>query len=787
MLHKGTVCNPATYYCFGAKKIKVEVIANMIGIGSGQRRIGKYELYKRMAINKTEEIWIGRDPQSRSYAIVKVFYTTLHADSDAMLQFRQQVEQVAALHHPNIARIYDLTIIPSRNPDSQFASMICLVTEYVEGQSLAEYMQNTPSRGKMRPGAEAVQIFAPLGQAIDYAHQHGVIHGNLKPSNILLRKDSEAEGQPGEPVLTDFGFLKLLETRGGTASPFYLSPEQLRGQPATERSDTYSLGVILYEFCTGVLPFRGNRPIAIMLQHLNTPPTPPALMNTALPSALTTIILHSLAKEPGRRFASASSMSVGLAHSLNVPIPESLSKSVNIQSIMQELEDSSAPLSQAEAGVSPISTARPSQKKGASGQTLSSRSGAGVAFPHAARSWMRGKGVFNPWLLASILVLLLAGLGTIGTLLLAPQNNKGASANQVLGHAYFVNSGQFNANGPQGINDELQLNLAGIPDPPAGKTYYAWLLADRNVSESLPISLGPLRVNHGTAQLLYRGDARHTNLLQVASRFLITIEDARHPTSNPLIDTGTWRYYAEIPEQPSPTDKLHFSMLDHFRHLLVESPELSIRGLHGGLAFWFVKNTFAVVDAASSAREAWHNSDTSTIRNQVISILDYLDGSSFVNTDVPAGTPLLANAQATQIALLGPSPNNPPPPGYTFNDEPPPGYVYLISEHMGGAIESPQTTPDQKALAIKINNALDTEISALGQERRDAKQLLAMSGKQLLQPDALAILNDLAAQAQNAYTGQINPTTGQSDGGALWTYNNIQRLVAFDIRPYPPS
>src|SRR5581483_1990308 len=136
---------------------------------------------------------------------------------------------------------------------------------------------------------------------------------------------------------------------------------------------------------------------------------------------------------------------------------------------------------------------------------------------------------------------------------------------------------------------------------------------------------------------------------------------------------------------------------------------------------------------------------------------------------------------------LGPSPNNPPPPGYTFNDEPPPGYVYLISEHMGGAIESPQTTPDQKALAIKINNALDTEISVLGQARQDAKQLLAMSGKQLLQPDALAILNDLAAQAQNAYTGQINPTTGQSDGGALWTYNNIQRLVAFDIRPYPPS
>lgn len=226
-------------------------------------------------------------------------------------------------------------------------------------------------------------------------------------------------------------------------------------------------------------------------------------------------------------------------------------------------------------------------------------------------------------------------------------------------------------------------------------------------------------------------------------------------------------------------------MLDHLRHLLVESPELSIRGLHGGLAFWFVKNTFAVVEAANSAREALHSGDISTLRNQVIRVLDYLDGSSFVRTDVPRGTRLLADSRASQVALLGPSPNNPPPPGYTFGDEPPPGYVYLISEHMSGAIESPQTTPDQKSLAVKINNALDAEINILSQARQNAKQLLAMNNAQLLQPTALSILNDLAAQAQNAYTGQINPTTGQSEGGALWTYNNLQRLVAFYILPYP--
>ena len=100
-------------------------------IGTGQRRIGKYELYRRIAASKMGELWIGLDPQSRSYTIIKIFFTALRADSEAMLQFRHHAEQIAALHHPNIARIYDLSIIPSRNPESPIASMLCLVTEYV--------------------------------------------------------------------------------------------------------------------------------------------------------------------------------------------------------------------------------------------------------------------------------------------------------------------------------------------------------------------------------------------------------------------------------------------------------------------------------------------------------------------------------------------------------------------------------------------------------------------------------------------------------------------------------
>lgn len=110
---------------------------------------------------------------------------------------------------------------------------------------------------------------------------------------------------------------------------------------------------------------------------------------------------------------------------------------------------------------------------------------------------------------------------------------------------------------------------------------------------------------------------------------------------------------------------------------------------------------------------------------------------------------------------------------------------YLISELMAGAIQSPQTTPDQRKLAVQITTRLDGEKPLFEQVRQDAKQLLNMSDSQLLGARALTILNDLATQAQNAYTGQLDRSTGQSDGGALWIYGNLQRLATFDFRQYP--
>ena len=731
---------------------------------TGLQQIGKYELHRRLASSHASECWKAYDGQSQHYVTIKAYHSNQPPDSDTVTQFVWSLEKLASLHHPNIAHIRDVYIFPSRHPDDPVASTMCVVTDYVEGQTLAEYIRNTPSLGKMSLSIEVVHLFTSISIAIDYAHQQGVVHGNIKPGNILLNRVTTSPGGTGDPVLTDFGFTKPLRSASNAGVPFYLSPEQVQGHPPDESSDIYSLGVVLYELCTGVLPFRGNRPIAIMMQHINTPPTPPALLNPTIPSALTSVILRSLSKDPQARFTSASSMAIALAQGLNMQVPEGLSQSAShlrLKSQAAQPQLSWPGIVAAPAG-------------GVSSTPLAP----------ASLSRKRQRKPFNRLYAAMIGVLVLASMVTIGALFLTSQTTPLAPG-QVIGRAFFLNSGQLNANGPQGINDELQIDLAHVSDP-AGKSYYAWLLGDRSQSEAAPVLLGRLTVSQGNMHFLYRGDAQHTNLLASVSRFLITEDNANSPTGNPLIDSSTWRYYAEIPQLPSPTDQLHFSMLDHLRHLLVESPELKLRGLHGGLAFWLARNTSTVEQLAANARDAWQNKDTASIRDQVIHILDYIDGSALARTDTPSGTPLLANAHEVQVALLGPAPGNADPAGYVYSNETPPGYVYLIGEHMNGAIQSLQTTPEQRQLAVRINSGLDDLRRLLGQVYQDAKQLAGMTGAQLLQTSSLSILNDMATQAQYAYAGQLNQSTGLAEGGALWIYGNLQRLATFDVRQYIP-
>src|SRR5205085_7645416 len=153
---------------------------------------------------------------------------------------------------------------------------------------------------------------------------------DIKPANILLDKRNPI-GRP-EPILTDFGIARLQGAAGGTltstllGTPRYISPEQALGLPGDERTDLYSLGIILYEMVTGMTPFQGDNPIAIMMQHIQEMPTPPILLNANVSPALSAVVLQSIAKDPEDRFPTASAMTVALAQALNVPVPASLNR-----------------------------------------------------------------------------------------------------------------------------------------------------------------------------------------------------------------------------------------------------------------------------------------------------------------------------------------------------------------------------------------------------------------------------------------------------------------------------
>lgn len=275
------------------------------------RRIGKYELQKPLGRGSAGEVWKGYDLQLRREVAIKLIHPDLQSDPNFMTRFVQEGEAVTALQHDNIVQIREVNV--SRPADAN-ATTAYLIMDYIEGQSLADYIGKTAHTSNFPAITDIAYLFSSLGSAVDYLHQNDIVPGNIKPGNILLDQRSTGHLPSGEPMLADFAMGKLLGT-GAAPSPssLYLSPEQAKGQPATPRSDIYSLGVILYELCTGVPPFRGESPVAVMMQHLNILPTPPALINPNVPAALSEVILRALAKDQETRYPTASLLAAAIA------------------------------------------------------------------------------------------------------------------------------------------------------------------------------------------------------------------------------------------------------------------------------------------------------------------------------------------------------------------------------------------------------------------------------------------------------------------------------------------
>jgi eukaryotic-like serine/threonine-protein kinase len=806
------------------------------------RRLGKYEVQEPLGQGGMAEVWKAFDTRLRRAVAIKVMHANLTADPDFVSRFTREAQMVAALRHPNIVQIYDFHIGDqaqggdagaAAEPADPADTIAYMVMEYIQGQTLAQYLQSQaqsdPHARDLATPATIIRLFTPICLALDYAHQQGVIHRDIKPANILLDQRNTTRNPMGEPILSDFGLAKLMAGTTATVTgavigtPLYMSPEQIQDKPLTARSDLYSLAAVLYQVCAGAPPFTGESLTGIMLRHVNEPPPPPNTLNPALPSAVSDVLVKALAKDPLERYPSASALLVALAEAFATPVPEALTlalaaSSEPAASAEETLASSGAALA-ARPGAEPTvlavatkDTRGPAGAAGehASGQTMLAgqvatlsrlasqaparlaQAGASLALatrgsavqpsllaqlaqpetiPRAARAVRQLRGPRLAIAIALVCALLASGLGA--TLLLTHRNAPAAPvASAAVGQVFFVSSGQLNADVTQGLNDEVQINLQGIPAPQTGKSYYAWLLPDLKQSEAPDILLGKLNVQNRAIHYLYPGDSQHTDLLTIASRFLITEEPSATTPEIPTPDLKAWRYYAALPQTPAAGQT--YSLLDHLRHLLAVDPDLEAAHLHGGLDIWAFRDTQQVFQWALSARDDWNAQRYYSLRTEAISMLDYLDGSANVAADTQPGTPILANNRIAQVGLLEFDPAH----------QNPPGYLYHIELHLNGVLQSPGSTQYQRTQATQITTTLGHVKTALEQVRHDATQLAAMDNAQLAQPSTLSLLNDMVIAATNAYQGQANPSTNQTQNGMSQLYVQIQKLAMFSVTPY---
>lgn len=250
--------------------------------------LGRYELRRRIAQGGMAEVYLAYDRRVRRQVAVKVLYGR---DEPFVRRFEREALAVGALSHNHILPLYDF---------GEQSPWYYLVMPYVDGCTLRDYL----FRHKQLTLEEAASFLSQIASALQYAHEHGVVHRDVKPSNILLRQD-------GYAYLVDFGLAKAMQgaealTSAGAmvGTPEYMAPEQSNGL-SDYRSDIYSLGIILYQMLTGQLPFLAESPVAVSLKHIQSTPIRPRALNSSIPQSIEDVILKAMAKDPSDRYQAA--------------------------------------------------------------------------------------------------------------------------------------------------------------------------------------------------------------------------------------------------------------------------------------------------------------------------------------------------------------------------------------------------------------------------------------------------------------------------------------------------
>jgi serine/threonine-protein kinase len=258
----------------------------------------RYMVMRKLGSGGMADVYLAEDKELGRRVALKLL-NERHANDDQFVErFRREAQSAAGLNHPNIVSIFDR---------GQAEGTYYIAMEYLEGRTLKELLiRNGPT-----PVPIAIDYARQILGALAFAHRNGIVHRDIKPHNIVVRKD-------GRLKVTDFGIARsgasqMTEAGSIVGTAQYLSPEQARGAPVDARSDLYSLGIVLYEMLTGKVPYTGDAPVEIAMKHLTAIPDPPSKLRPDVPHDLDAIVMRALAKDPDQRYGSSEEMDADLA------------------------------------------------------------------------------------------------------------------------------------------------------------------------------------------------------------------------------------------------------------------------------------------------------------------------------------------------------------------------------------------------------------------------------------------------------------------------------------------
>lgn len=253
----------------------------------------RYEILEVIGTGGMAVVYKARCHRLNRLVAIKILRAEYTQDEEFRRRFHAESQAVAMLSHPNIVSVYDV----STSNDADY-----IVMELIDGITLKQYMEK---KGVLN-WKETLHFAIQIGKALDHAHSRGIIHRDIKPHNVMVLKN-------GSVKVTDFGIARVMSksntlTKEALGSVHYISPEQAKGGRVDNRSDIYSLGVVMYEMMTGRPPYDGESPVAVAIQHINGKPVMPSVLNPNIPGGLEQIIMRAMAQDPAKRYSTAAEM-----------------------------------------------------------------------------------------------------------------------------------------------------------------------------------------------------------------------------------------------------------------------------------------------------------------------------------------------------------------------------------------------------------------------------------------------------------------------------------------------